>query len=191
MRPSAILYVCLLAGMAQGQEVKDTSFVAPNGERVQRLEIVVPATVRECWELVSSAEGWKSWMSPNVEMELKTGGKFHSNYRLGAKVGDPGTIYNTVLAYVPLQMLTLKIGLTDVFPKEAREAGTLFAVLTMEAAGEKRTRLSETMVGWKEGPGWDWTYDFFLKGNKFTFEEMYRRVVHGPVDWTAKQQQKK
>ncbi|MBI4891484.1 MAG: SRPBCC domain-containing protein [Acidobacteria bacterium] len=190
MKATRILFGCLLAGMAQGQEVKDTSFAAPNGERVQRLEIVVPASVRECWDLVSTAEGWESWMSPHVEMELRTGGKFYSNYKLGAKVGDPGTIYNTVLAYVPLQMLTLKIGLTETFPKEAREAGTLFAVLTLEELGPKQTKLSETMVGWKDGPGWDWTYNFFLKGNRHSFEGMYKRLVSGPVNWQAQQPQK-
>lgn len=171
---------------ATGQDVKNTSYKAPNGERVQRLEIEVDATLEQVWNIVGSSEGWKSFMAPAVEMDLKTGGKFHSNYKLGSKVGDPGTIYNTVLAYVPLRMLSLKIGLTPMFPQEVREAGTVFAVMNMDEAGPGKVRISEVMAGWQEGPGWDKAYMFFEEGNAYTLRELAKRIKDGPVDWDQK-----
>ena len=40
----------------------DTSFVAPNGERVQRLEIVIPGvTPKQAWEAVSTSEGLRDF----------------------------------------------------------------------------------------------------------------------------------
>ena len=186
MRIRLLVFLLLFRWLLAAQEVKDTSFRAPDGERVQRLEMVVPAALKEVWETVSTSRGWTTFMAPAVDMELKTGGKFLSNYRAGAKPGDPGTVYNTVLAYVPMQMFAMKVGLTDAFPKEVREAGTLFAVLTMEEAGPGRVKLSEMMVGWREGPGWDWTWKFFAEGNRYTLLEMYKRFQRGPVDWKAK-----
>lgn len=165
------------------QEIRDTSFTAPNGERVQRLDILVPGTVKDVWSAVSSSEGWMSFMAPAVALELKTGGTFHSNYRVGAKLGDPGTIMNTVLAYVPMQMFAMRIGLTDAFPKEVREANTLFSVLTMEDAGPGQVKVSEMMLGWRDGPGWDRTWRFFLQGNQKTLLGLYKRFAEGPADW--------
>ncbi|MFB3828372.1 MAG: hypothetical protein ACE15B_16505 [Bryobacteraceae bacterium] len=176
--------------MLPAQEIRDTSFRAPNGERVQRLEFTVPATLKEVWDVISTPQGWTSFAFPVLDMELTTGGKFHSNYRAGAKPGDPGTIYNTVLAYLPMQMFAMKIGLTDAFPKEVRDANTLFFVLTMEEAGPRRVKLAGMMVGWQEGPGWDWTWKFFEQGNRQTFLAMYKRFVEGPVDWAAQSRQK-
>lgn len=181
-----LMPLLLFASLLPAQEIKDTSFHAPNGERVQRIEMVVPATLKEVWDTVSTSQGWMSFMAPVVDMELKTGGKFQSNYRVGAKPGDPGMISNTVLAYVPMQMFAMKIGLTDAFPKEVREANTLFSVLTMEEAGPKQVKLTETMVGWQEGPGWDRTWKFFEQGNRYTFAELYKRFQNGPVDWKAR-----
>jgi hypothetical protein len=168
------------------QEIQDTSFKAPNGERVQRLDIVVASTVKDVWTVVSTSEGWMSFMAPSVALELKTGGAFQSNYRVGAKVGDPGTITNTVLAYVPMQMFAMRIGLTEAFPQEVREANTLFSVLTMEDAGPGRVKISEMMLGWREGPGWDTTWKFFLQGNRRTLLDLYNRFAEGPVDWKTK-----
>ena len=180
------IYMLVLAGLVTAQEVKDTSFRAPSGERVQRLEIILPATTRAVWDLVSTPEGWMSFMAPAVDMQLKTGAKFESNYRVGARIGDPGTITNTVLAYVPLQMFAMKIGLTSAFPKEVREADRLFSVLTMEEAGKGKTKLSEMMLGWEEGTGWESTWKFFLQGNRRTLLEIHKRIVEGPVDWSAR-----
>jgi hypothetical protein len=182
----AISVLLLLSVPLLGQEVEDTSFTAPNGERVQRLDIVVPSTVKDVWTAVSSPEGWMSFMAPVVAMELKTGGTFQSNYRVGARLGDPGTITNTVLAYVPMQMFAMRIGLTDAFPNEVREANTLFSVLTMEEAGPGRVKIREMMLGWREGPGWDKTWQFFLQGNRRTLLDLYKRLAEGPVDWKTK-----
>lgn len=181
-----LISLLLVAGGLAAQEVKDTSFRSPAGERVQRLEIVVPATLTDVWATVSTSEGWMTFMAPTVRMELKTGGTFQSNYRVGSKPGDPGTITNTVLAYVPMEIFAMKVGLTEAFPKEVREANTLFSVLTMSEAAPGRVKLTETMVGWQEGPGWDRTWKFFEQGNRQTFLAMYKRFAEGPVDWKAR-----
>jgi hypothetical protein len=165
-------------------EVRNTSYVSPSGERVLQHEAVVKATLEEAWKTVSTSEGLRTWVAPTAELELKTGGKWHTNYTVGSKIGDPGTIYNQVLSYVPMRMIAIKIGLTDQFPAALRQAGTLVATLQLEDLGGNRVKLTESMVGWQQGPEWDKTYTFFDRGNAYTMKKLQERFETGPVQWT-------
>ena len=58
----------LIATAAHGQEVRDTSYVAPDGSRVLQQSIVVPATARQVWDAFTTTEGlrvgrFRSFMS--------------------------------------------------------------------------------------------------------------------------------
>src|SRR5512146_2633210 len=75
----------------------DTSFVTANSERVLRQEIIVPATLEEVWQVVSTSDGIRTWVAPTADIEMKTGGHWYTNYTPGSKNGDPRTIYNTTL----------------------------------------------------------------------------------------------
>lgn len=211
MRRLLLLLICmLLAGVSLAQEDKaaqadkadvskmhdalpdkeftaramDTSFVTRSGERVLRQEIIVPATLEQVWEAVSTAEGLRTWAVPVADIELKTGGHWYTNYNPAARIGDPGTIYNTVLSYLPMRMIAMKIGLKpDVFPKGPSEAGTLHAVLMIEDLGNNQVRVSEHMVGFQPGEDWDKVYRFFETGNAYTLGQLYKRFAQGPRHW--------
>ncbi|HEY2933588.1 MAG TPA: DUF6265 family protein [Acidobacteriota bacterium] len=164
-------------------DVVNTSYVTPAAERVLRHEVIVNTTLEDAWKALTTSEGLKSFMAPTAEVELREGGKFHSNYTVGSKLGDPGTIYNQVLSFIPMKMFSIKIGLTDQFPAEPRQAGTLFAVLEFEDLGNNKVRVIESMIGWKTGPDWDKTYEFFNRGNAYTLKKLQQRFVEGPVNW--------
>src|SRR4051812_11840399 len=88
----------------------DASFTAPNGERVQRLEIIIPGVSAEkVWQTVSTSDGLRAFVAPVTDVEMKYNGKYYTNYKAGTKIGDPGTIYNSVLAYIPLEMLAIHV----------------------------------------------------------------------------------
>jgi uncharacterized protein YndB with AHSA1/START domain len=163
--------------------VKKSSFVTPAEERVLRHEIAVNGSLADVWNAFTTSEGLMTFMAPVVHMELKTGGAFDSNYRVGSKLGDPGTIHNQVLNYIPMEMFSIKVGLTDQFPERPRQAGTLFAVLTFKDAGVKQTLVTISMLGWGNGEDWDQVYKFFDRGNAYTMTELARRFDQGPVAW--------
>jgi hypothetical protein len=81
-------------------------------------------------------------------------------------------------------MFSIKIGLTDQFPAAPRQAGTLFSVLEFEDLGNHKVKVSESTIGWKPGPDWDKTYQFFDRGNAYTLKKLQQRFVEGPVDWS-------
>jgi uncharacterized protein YndB with AHSA1/START domain len=171
---------------AQPDQVHNTSFVAPSGERVLRHEVLVNASLAEVWNALTTPEGLMSFMAPTVRMELKTGGRFDSNYRVGSKPDDPDAIHNQVLNYIPMEMFSIKVGLTKQFPAGPREAGTLFAVLNFRDAGNKQVLVTESMLGWGEGADWNQVYEFFNRGNAYTLAELARRFDQGPIVWERK-----
>ena len=162
----------------------DTSFIADSRERVLRQEIVVPATLEQVWTAVSTSDGLREWVAPTAEVQLKTGGHWYTNYTPGSRIGDAGTIYNSVLSYVPMKMIAMKIGIAPpVFPKGPSEEGTLFAVLTLEDLGNRQVRVSEHMVGFGKGEDWDKVYTFFQTGNAYTLGQLLKRFEVGPRKW--------
>jgi uncharacterized protein YndB with AHSA1/START domain len=162
----------------------DTSFVAPGGERVQRLEIVIPATRQKVWEAVSTSEGLRGWVAPITDVEMKTGGHYFTNYNPKAKIGDPGTIYNSVLTYVPQEMVAIHVKLgTQIFPESVATADRLSAILQIHDAGPGQVRVSETMTGWLAGENWDKVYKFFQTGNAYTLGQLLKRFTVGPRQW--------
>ena len=163
----------------------DASFTAPNGERVQRLEVVIPGvTPAQVWDMVSTSQGLRAFVAPVTDVEMKYNGKYYTNYQPGSKIGDPGTIYNTVVAYVPLQMLAIHVKLGKaIFPASVADADRLNAILEIKDLGDNRVRVSETMVGWQTGADWDKVYSFFQTGNAYVLGQLYKALTIGPRQW--------
>jgi hypothetical protein len=183
-----LLQIALTSGaeFLEAQTVNETSFTTISGERILQQEIVVDATLEQAWQTLTTSEGLRTFVAPTITVELKSGGDWFANYKVGSKVGDPGTIHNIVLNYLPMEMFSIKIGLTDFFPKELRDANSLFEVLTLKDLGDKRVKVVDSIVGWKSGPAWDKTYEFFRRGDEATLKALYHRFKDGPIDWARK-----
>ncbi len=39
------------------------------------------------------------------------------------------------------------------------------------------------MIGWGKGKEWDETYSFFEKGNKWSYQQLLKRLKNGAVGW--------
>jgi len=165
----------------------DVSFTAPNGERVQRLEIVIAGvSAKQVWDMVSTSQGLRAFVAPVTDVEMKYNGKYYTNYQPGSKIGDPGTIYNTVLAYIPMEMVAIHVKLGKVvFPASVADADRLNAILEIKDLGDNRVRVSETMVGWQTGEDWDKVYTFFQTGNAYTLGQLYKALTIGPRQWKS------
>jgi hypothetical protein len=165
----------------------DASFTAPNSERVQRLEIVIAGvSAKQVWDMVSTSQGLRAFVAPVTDVEMKYNGKYYTNYQPGSKIGDPGTIYNTVLAYIPMEVVAIHVKLGKVvFPASVADADRLNAILEIKDLGDNRVRVSETMVGWQTGEDWDKVYTFFQTGNAYTLGQLYKALTIGPRQWKS------
>lgn len=153
--------------------VRNTSYVTKTGERVLRIETVVPASVEQVWQAWTTQNGLQKWIAPVANIDLRVGGNISTNYNAKARIGDPGTIVLPIVNYLDNQLIVLKVELNDTFPKRVRnEERNLQEIVQIVDAGNARTKIISSMVGWGTGQEWNETYDFFTRGNEWTYKQL-------------------
>ena len=183
----AIVCALILPGSAWAAEaVKDTSYLAPDGSRILRDEIVVGAPVPDVWAAFTTPEGWRTWATPYVTLStphLAVDAEFESSYHLDAAPGQDTNIHHRVLAFIPHRMFAFR---TVQSPKDfphPEEVRHVFSVVELEPVDAKHTRVTLSMLGYGTGPGFDGLYAFFAKGNPWSLGKLAERFDTGPIDW--------
>lgn len=171
---SALLF-CLLPISLFGQEVRNTSYVTSTGEKVLRIEFAIPITTQEAWKLFTTVEGLKRWAAPVVAIDFRIGGQLLTHYDKTKSPGDPGTIRLPILNYLEREMITLKVILTESFAMKLRqEDANLQEIIQLVDLGKGKTKIVSSMIGWGKGSEWDKTYEFFAKGNEWSYKELLK-----------------
>lgn len=172
-----IPFLLLIGICCNAQKVKNTSYVSGSGEKVLRLEFTLPFDQKTAWKLFTTNEELKKWVAPIVHIDLSTGGFMLTNYDSTKTLEDSSTIELGIVNYIDNEMLTYKINLNSHFSAKARrEDGNLQEIVQFKSAGKRKTKIISSMVGWGKGSDWDKTYDFFTKGNTWTYEEMLKVI---------------
>ena len=173
----AIGLTALLASSAFGQDVRNSSYTLASGERVLRQEGELEAPVDTVWRTLTTNEGLRSFLAPAVWIDLRPGGRWETGHTAGAVQGEQGNIVNEVLAYVPNEVLAVRVVQappTFVHPEIAKQLSTVYQ---LQAIDDRRTRLTVSMVGWPSGAAADSVYHFFERGNAFTMRRLQQRFA--------------
>jgi uncharacterized protein YndB with AHSA1/START domain len=183
----AFLIVLLAATPAlAAPAVKNTSYLAPDGSRVLRHEVVVRADVAAAWQAFTTAEGWRDWAAPYATRstaQLSTETEFETSYNPKAVAGAETNIRQRVLAYIPGRMFAFR---TTQSPKgfpHPKEITHVFNVVEFEPLAKKRTRVRLSMIGFGTGDGFDGLYKFFEAGNAWSMAKYAAHFANGPIDW--------
>ena len=172
---SILLLVCI--SIAKAQAVKNTSYITPGGEKVLRLEMIVPVDKKEAWDYFTKDDLLKKWIAPLAHIELKTGGYILTNYNEAKSLEDSSAIKLDIINYLPGELLTLKVKLNNNFPKSTQgEDANLQELIQFEDAGKGKTKIISSMVGWGTGDNWNQVHEFFVKGNTWTYEELFKVI---------------
>lgn len=163
--------------------VENTSFVEPNGQRVLQLSILVPASPDKVWEAISTEAGWKTWAAPVVHIDLRVGGTIETNYVAGKAKGDPSNIINRIEAYVPGRLLAIRNVQAPKGAFDTEAFGKTATILELVPAGEGRTKVILSNVGYGQGTGFDSVYRHFEWGDAYTLAELAKRFEKGPANW--------
>lgn len=169
----------------QGPVPIDCSYTEADGTRTLCFELVVPAAQAEIWRLFTTTDGLGSWVAPVAAIDLRIGGIWEASYRPDGRIGDPANIRNRVLSYVPLRMLSIAVDSAPPDFPEADLARSVWTVLEFEPAGQTKTRVRVSMLGYRNGEGFERLYARFSSGNSLTLKALHTRVVSGPTDWAA------
>lgn len=157
----------------KAQTVKNTSYTTQTGEKILRLEVILPINKLEAWQLFTSDEQLIKWIAPVAHIELKTGGYILTNYDKSKSLSDSSSIKLNIINYLEHELLTLKVELNDHFSKNAqKEDENLQEIIQFEYVSPNETKIISSMIGWGQGEEWMKIYGFFVKGNIWTYEEL-------------------
>lgn len=179
MRWRVVLAAVLLSVPADGgaQDIENTSHVAPDGSRVLQQSVVVPATLADVWNAMTTAEGVRSWAAPVAFVDFRLGGIWESSYRPGATRGDPANIKNLFISYIPMRMVAMQVIQAPPDFEHHELVKQVFSVYEMAEAGPGAVRVTVSMVGYQSDPAYDAMYRFFEAGNAWSLQSLARALA--------------
>lgn len=157
----------------------------PDGARTLCHELVVPAGREAVWALLSTSEGLRTWAAPVVVLDLRIGGIWEASYNPRGAPGDPANIRNRVLSFAPGRMLSIQVEQAPPGFPHGEEARETWSVIELQDEGPAATRVRVSGMGYRAGAAFDELYAFFERGNAWTLQRLYTRIVSGPADWAA------
>jgi len=150
-------------------------------ERAIEKSVVVAAPLEDVWRAWTSTEGAETFFAPRARVELEIGGAYEMYFMTDAPEGQQGSEGCRILSYLPGRMLSFDWNAPPEFPDE-RKARTWVVVLLSDA-GEGRTAVSLTHLGWKQGGHWDDVYAYFQRAWDVVIERLEHIYRVGPLDW--------
>jgi hypothetical protein len=175
------------AATTEFPNVRDDSYTEPNGSRVLKLSISVDAPASEVWKLLISSEGWQSWAVPVAWVDFSIGGMVETSYTATAVRGQPGNIKNSIVAYVPEQLLVLRNVQAPLNFEHAEDFGKTVTAINLRAISQNRSQIELDGVGFLATPAFDILLKRFRYGDSWTLEHLKRAAEHGPIDWAAEE----
>ncbi|MBY0505275.1 MAG: SRPBCC domain-containing protein [Bryobacteraceae bacterium] len=137
-------------------------------------EVMIPAAAGAVWQAFTTSEGLRTWLAPNVTVDLRNGGEWTVHFPGGSTGGG------TILNFTPERELTLAALAPDQFPT-VRAERTQATFEFMPKGNSTLVRLTQT--GWKPGEEWDRAYAYLAQGNRQLLETLRRRFVSGPINF--------
>jgi hypothetical protein len=168
-----VLIFLLLTFNARAQIVENTSYVNHSGEKVLRLEIILPVDIASAWQLFTEDDKLTKWIAPLAHIELKSGGYIVTNYDSTKSLSDSSCIKLPIICFIDKELIVLKVNLNNHFESSVRNTDQyLQEIIQFIPVDSAHTRIVSSMIGWGSGPEWDKTYSFFVKGNEWTYKEL-------------------
>lgn len=155
------------------------TMIAGTGHAQQPLvtEGVVSAPLDSVWHAFTTSAGIESWMAPHASFDLRIGGAMRVVYAPDAKLGDSSTIENTILAYEPQRMLSIKVSkVPDGFPFP-NAIRSMWTVIYFEAVNPRTTRVREVSMGFGNDTESQQMRQFFDRGNAATLAGLQKRFA--------------
>ncbi|HEX6851803.1 MAG TPA: SRPBCC domain-containing protein [Candidatus Polarisedimenticolaceae bacterium] len=155
---------------------------AAASDRILRAEFELPAPVSEVWKVWTTEAGVTSFFAPGAHIEPRVDGAYEIFFNPKAEPGMRGADGMRILAFEPERRLAFTWNAPPSIP--AIRGQRTMVVVELQPAGEGRTRLRFTHLGWGEGTDWDAAYAYFDKAwSTFVLPHLKQRFVKGPVDW--------
>ena len=155
----------------------------PDGMLAIRHTASIPASLAQVWQAWTTSDGLMTFAAPFVHLDFRIHGIWESSYNPKSTLGNPANIQNEVLAYLPMEMLTICIHRTPPGFPDPEMAQRLWTVIRMRSLDESITEVELTMLGYQPGDESSPVYQLFHRGNALTLGWLYQSFVGGPRRW--------
>ena len=139
-------------------------------------EAVIAAPRSKAWAAMTTKAGLEAWCVKHASMDLRVGGSMKTVYDAAAKIGDPSTIENEIIAFDPERMLALKVKTPPrgfPFPNAVK---SMWTVTYFEDAGDGKTKVTCRGLGYGADPESQKMRAFFARGNAHTLAQMKKHL---------------
>lgn len=155
-----------LAGpaLAEPAAVKDSSAVDQAGARFLQQSVVIDAPAAAVWRALTDETSYRQWSVPTSYVDFRLGGSVGVAFNPAWKPGDPVDLRQEIVSYVPERLIVFRnvqappLPGAAVYPKVS-------VVIELRPAGEGRTEVVLSHVGYGTGADFDSLYGFFKSHN--------------------------
>jgi len=166
------LTLAALAALQQQKDPAERMLELATADQPLVTSAVIDAPVKEAWRAWTDASVIKQWMVSEAEFDLKIGGVMRTAYAKGTDLNGPDAIENTVIAYDPERMLTIKVSRPPAkFPfKEA--IAKCWTVIYLRPIDERSTEVVVRMLGYDHTEESQKMKGHFRAGNQYTLDKL-------------------
>jgi uncharacterized protein YndB with AHSA1/START domain len=172
MRP--VIFATVMWSLAAGAAgAQDVSPLVHTG--------VIEASIADVWRVWTTSDGLREWIAPHAEIDLRLGGFMRTNYNAKGRLGDPGTIENTVLAYEPMRMLAMRVAKPPAgfpFPNAVQK---MWSILYLDPIGIRNTRVRAVTLGFDASEESQKMRAFFQRGNTAELAKLQKYFAEKPA----------
>jgi len=139
----------------------------------------VNAPVAKVWEAYTTRKGIESWMVSTGTVDLRIGGKYRTSYQKNSDLKGGDVIENTILAYDPERMLTMR---NTKAPKQfplAPALQKLWTILYFDSLDDTHTKVTCRMLGFTTDADSQKCKAFFRSGNQQELDELVKKFANG------------
>lgn len=167
---------------AADEPVAVSSHREADGTTTQTHEALVPASVDQVWQAISTPLGWMTWAVPMARVTADDPEVIETSYDARGAPGGPETIQQRFLARIPNRLLVYRtIKTPDGFP-HSEEYRQVTSVFELQAEG-RGTRVRLHSAGYPDSAGGRELVRFFAAGNSEALQHLRRRFSDGPRVW--------
>ncbi len=177
MITSIVTSLVALTSMATQQTSAERMVILATADQPIVTIGIVDASIKDVWAAWSTKEGICSWMVPSGTVDMRIGGLYRTSYSKGSDLKGPEVIENSILAYDPLRMISIKNTRVPAdFPfKEA--ISRTWTVIYFKEIDAKHTEVTIRMNGYDASDDSSKLKAFFVHGNQASLDALIKRFA--------------
>lgn len=113
------------------------------------------------WKKWTTHEGLKTFIGEDNRIELRPGGPYEIFFLMDAPPGERGGEGNTVLSFLPEQMLSFSWNAPPTIPEIRNQEHRTWVVVQFREIDQDHTEVTLDHLGWLDGEKWDETFCYF------------------------------